>query len=63
MLVDSTRTRADLLMENALLRQQLIVTRRHVKRPSLRRHERAVLVVLSALTSSWRDAMTDGRAK
>ncbi len=56
-LVDSTLTRADLLIENALLRQQLIVTRRHVKRPQLLRHERAVLVVLSALTSTWRDAM------
>jgi putative transposase len=57
MLVDSTRSRADLLIENALLRQQLIVTHRHVKRPKLMRHERAVLVLLSAFTNSWRDAM------
>jgi len=57
MLVDSTRTRTDLLIENGLLRQQLIVTQRHLKRPKLLRHERAVLVVRSALTSSWRDAV------
>ncbi len=54
---DLTRSRAELLSENALLRQQLIVTHRHVKRPKLLRHERAVLVVLSALTSSWREAV------
>ena len=54
---DLTRTRTELLTEKALLRQQLIVTRRHVKRPKLLRHERAVLVVLAALTRTWRDAM------
>ncbi len=39
-LAASTRTGADLLIENALLRQQLIVTCRHVKQPNLPRHER-----------------------
>ena len=34
-LSDATRSRADLIAENALLRQQLIVLRRQIKRPQL----------------------------
>ena len=34
-LSDLTRSRSDLLVENALLRQQLIVLNRQVKRPQL----------------------------
>lgn len=36
-LTDLTRTRAELLAENALLRQQLIILRRQVKRPACTR--------------------------
>jgi len=57
LVADLTRSRAELLTENALLRQQLIVLRRHAKRPKIRRYERAVMVMLAALTRTWRDAL------
>ncbi len=46
---DLARSGAQLLAENALLRQQVIVLRRSVKRPALRRMDRALVVVLAAL--------------
>ncbi len=54
---DITRSRTEVLTENALLRQQLIVLRRSAKRPKIRPHERGVMVVLAALTRTWRDAV------
>jgi putative transposase len=54
---DLTRSRAELLAENALLRQQLIVAARGVKRPVIRVHERGLLVVLASLYPRWRDAL------
>src|SRR5258706_13729576 len=44
---DLTRSRTDLLLENALLRQQLIVLKRQVKRPQLTNPERFRLVFLT----------------
>ena len=55
--LDLTRSRRELLVENALLRQQLIIARRHMKRPKLRPHERGFVVLLAALTRTWRDAL------
>ena len=55
--VDLTRSRQELLAENALLRQQLIVASRKVKRPAFRPHERGVVVLLSRLVRNWRDAV------
>jgi hypothetical protein len=52
-LADLTRSRAELLAENAFLRQQLIVASRSVKRPSFRRHERGLLVLLARLVPAW----------
>jgi hypothetical protein len=49
LVADLTRSRKELLAENALLRQQLIVVRRQVERPRLLRHERAVMVALAAM--------------
>ncbi|MBW2524019.1 MAG: hypothetical protein JRI23_07585 [Deltaproteobacteria bacterium] len=54
---DLTRSRRELLAENALLRQQLIVVRRCAKRPIICGHERGVMVALAALTRTWRDAV------
>jgi hypothetical protein len=54
---DVTLTRADLIAENALLRQQLIVASRKVKRPIFRAHERGLLVLLSRVVHGWRDAV------
>jgi putative transposase len=57
LVADFLRTRAQLITENALLRQQLIVAARAVKRPTLRRHERGLLVLLAAFLPRWRDAV------
>ena len=44
-------------MENALLRQQLIVASRRVKRPIFRPHERGFVVLLASLLLHWRNAL------
>jgi putative transposase len=54
---DLTRSRGELLAENTLLRQQLIVASRKVKRPAFRPHERGLMVLLSRLVHSWRNAV------
>jgi hypothetical protein len=46
-LSDLTRTHADLMAENVMLRQQLIVLKRQVKRPQLTNGDRIRLVVLA----------------
>jgi putative transposase len=57
LVADLTRSRKELLAENALLRQQLIVVRRQLKRPRLLRHERAVMVALAAMIRTWRETV------
>jgi hypothetical protein len=54
---DLTRSRAQLIAENALLRQQLIVATRKVKRPVFNSHERGVMVLLASIVRGWRDAV------
>ncbi len=54
---DLTRSRAELVAENALLRQQLIVASRAVKRPAFRVHERGLLMLLASLYRQWRHAL------
>ena len=54
---DLLRSRAQLLAENALLRQQLIVLRRSVKRPAMTRTDRALLVLLAGRVRAWRQAL------
>ena len=56
LLSDLTRSRTDLLIENALLRQQLIILKRQVKRPQLTTPERFRLVFLSHFTTFWKQA-------
>lgn len=53
---DAFRTRAELLAENALLRQQLIVARRTARRLQLTTKDRALMVLASAFCRTWRDA-------
>ena len=43
-LTDLTRSRTDLLVENTMLRQQLIILNQQVKRPRLTNTERVCLV-------------------
>jgi hypothetical protein len=57
LLSDLTRSRADLMVENALLRQQLIVLKRQIKRPQLTNSERFRLVFLSHFTKFWKQAI------
>ncbi|MCX6056619.1 MAG: hypothetical protein NTW69_00470 [Chloroflexi bacterium] len=56
-LSDLTRSHADLVVENALLRQQLIVLNRQVKRPQLTNLDRLRLVLLSHFTKFWKQAL------
>jgi hypothetical protein len=54
---DLTRTRSELLAENALLRHQIIVPRRNTDRPRLHGDDRLLLLVLARLTRRWRDSL------
>ena len=54
---DLTRSRSDLIIENALLRQQLIVLYRQVKRPMLTQHDRFLLVLISRFTRFWKQTL------
>jgi putative transposase len=53
-LADLLRRRAELLAENALLRQQLIVLRRTMKTPRLTWQERLSLVFLARWVPNWK---------
>jgi putative transposase len=54
---DLLRTRAELAVENILLRQHLIAASRKVKRPVFQPHERGLIALLAAALPSWRDAL------
>ncbi len=54
---DLLRGRAQLLAENALLRQQLLVLRRSVTRPTATAVDRALLVLLVGRVRAWRSAL------
>lgn len=56
-LSDLARNRTDLIVENALLRQQLIVLNRQVKRPQLTNSDRFCLVFLTRFTVFWKQAL------
>ncbi len=56
-LVDLTRGKAELLAENALLRHQLVILRRQVKRPVYRKTDRLLLVLLARTVRAWRQAL------
>jgi hypothetical protein len=51
------RSRAQLLTENALLRQQLIILRRSVKHPAVTPTDRALLVLLAGQVRTWRQSL------
>jgi putative transposase len=56
-LSDLTRSRADLVVENALLRQQLIILKRQIKRPQLTNADRIHLVLLVHFTKFWKQTL------
>jgi putative transposase len=56
-LTDLGRSKSQLIAENALLRQQLIILRREVKRPTFTRTDRMLLVLLARLVRTWQQAL------
>ncbi len=56
-LADLTRNRKDLVVENALLRHQVVVLKRAAKRPKLRGRDRVLTVLLSKLSPTWATAL------
>jgi putative transposase len=48
-IADLGRSKSELIAENALLRQQLIILRRQVKRPACTNTDRILLVLLARL--------------
>jgi putative transposase len=55
---DLFRSKEDLVVENAYLRQQVIVLKRQIKgRPALTPHDRRVLVLLASQLKGWQAAL------
>jgi len=56
-LTDLGRSKSELLAENALLRQQLIILRRQMKRPACTKTDRILLVLLARLVRTWQQTL------
>ena len=56
-LADLSRSKSQLIAENALLRQQLIILNRQVKRPAYRKMDRMLLVLLARSVRTWQHAL------
>jgi len=56
-LTDIGKSKSQLIAENALLRQQLLVLRRQVKRPAFTRTDRILLVLLARVVRIWQQAL------
>jgi len=56
-LVDLTRDKAELLTENALLRHQLLILHRQVKRPVYQKKDRLLLILLARMVRTWNEAL------
>ncbi len=54
---DVTRSKSDLLLENAFLRQQLLVLNRQVKQSRLNPRDRLFFVLLTSRLPNWRTAL------
>jgi putative transposase len=57
MLIDQARNKSELVAENAFLRQQLIILRRQVKRPTCTKTDRMLLVLLARMVRTWKQAL------
>jgi hypothetical protein len=55
--LDLTRSKSELMIENALLRRQLAVLNRQVKRPKLTWRDRSIIVFLASKLRGWKDAV------
>jgi putative transposase len=56
-LTDLGRSKSKLIAENALLRQQLIILRRQVKRPTCTKTDRLLLVLLARMVQTWKQTL------
>ena len=56
-LADLARGKSELIAENALLRHQLMILRRQIKRPTYRKADRLLLVVLARMVRTWKQAL------
>src|SRR6266446_1992495 len=56
-LTDLARNKSELVAENALLRQQLIILWRQVKRPACTKTDRMLLVLLARMVRTWKQAL------
>ena len=54
---DLTRSRAEPIAENALLRQQLIVLHRQVHKPSFSQSDRLWLILLASRVQNWKESL------
>jgi len=54
---DLVKSKEQLIMENAFLRQQVIVLKRPVTRPQLTSPERSLLVLLASRVEQWKNAL------
>ena len=52
-----TRSRTNLVIENALLCQQLIVLNHQLRRPQFTNHDRFLLILLARCTRFWQQAL------
>jgi putative transposase len=55
--VDLARSKSELIAENALLRQQLIMLKRQVKRPACTKTDRILLVLLTRAVGAWKQTL------
>jgi len=56
-LADLSRSKSQLIAENALLRKPLTILHRQVKRPACTRADRTLLVLLARLVHTWKQAL------
>ena len=56
-ITDLAKGKSELLVENALLRQQLIILHRQVKRPTCKKTDRFRLFLLARMARAWKQVL------
>ncbi len=56
-IADLGRNKSELMAENALLRQQLVILKRQVKRPARTKRDRILLVLLARAVRAWKQTL------
>ena len=51
------KNRHNLILENLLLRQQIIILKRKTKKPKLKNIDRIILIWISKLWNNWKSAL------